>query len=120
MRDEIYWVVTASMHPGKFEEFKDVVTGLVAETHNESGSLAYDYSVNEEETVIQIFESYRDSEAVVHHVTKTFPQFAERFTDCVNIEGFVVYGEPNPAAREILDGFGSTYMSPFEGFTRKS
>jgi quinol monooxygenase YgiN len=119
VRDEIYWVVTASVHPGKFEKFKDVVAGLVAETHKESGSLAYDYSVNEQETVIQVFESYADSDAVVHHVTKTFPEFAERFTECVTIEGFAVYGAPNPAAREILDGFGSTYMSPFEGFTRK-
>jgi len=120
MREEIYWVVTASLHPGKFEDFKDVVAGLVAETRDEPGSLAYDYSVNDERTVIQVFESYRDSDAVVHHVTKTFPPFAERFTECVAIQGFVVYGVPNAAAREVLDGFGSTYMSPFEGFTRKS
>jgi len=120
VRDEIYWVVTASVHPGKFGEFKDVAAGLVAETREEHGSLAYDYSVNDEQTVIQVFESYRDSAAVVHHVTKTFPPFAERFNECVGIEGFVVYGTPDPAAREILDGFGSTYLSPFEGFTRKS
>ena len=119
MRDEIYYVVTASVHPGKFDEFRDVVAGLVEETRKENGSLAYDYSVNEQETVIQVFESYRDSEAVVHHVTRTFPGFAERFTECVTIEGFEVYGSPNPAARAILDGFGSTYMKPFEGFTRK-
>jgi quinol monooxygenase YgiN len=119
-RDEIYWLVTCSVFPGKFEEFKGVVEPLVATTKAESGSLAYDYSVNEDETLVQIFESYADSQAVVDHVTKTFSQFADAFTACVSVDGFIVFGEPNADAREILDGFGSVYMTPFEGFTRKS
>lgn len=120
MRDEIYWVVTCGVLPGKFAEFKGVVEPLVAATLAEEGSLAYDYSVNADETLVQIFESYRDSTAVVDHVTKTFSQFADAFTACVSVDGFVVYGRPDDAAREILDGFGSDYMTPFEGFTRKS
>jgi len=119
MREEIYWVVTAAVKPGKFEEFTTVVAPLVAATKEEPGSLAYDYSVNSDRTVIQIFESYRDSAAVVDHVTKTFSQFADGFSACVDIESFVVYGTPDPSALEILDGFGSQYMTPFEGFTRK-
>lgn len=119
MRDEIYWVVTCSVLPGKFAEFKEVVAPLVAETLKETGSLAYDYSVNADETIVHIFEAYADSAALVHHVTTTFAPFAERFTACVSIDGFVVYGSPDPAAKEILDGFGSDYMAPFEGFTRK-
>jgi len=119
MRDEIYWVVTCSVQPGKFEEFKAVVKPLVAATKEESGSLAYDYSVNDDETVVQIFEAYENSDAIVHHVTKTFSQFADDFTACVSVDGFVTYGTPDAAAREVLDGFGSTYLTPFEGFTRK-
>jgi len=69
---------------------------------------------------VHIFEAYRDSEAVVHHVTKTFSQFADGFSECVDVDGFVVYGNPDAAATEILDGFGSVYFTPFEGFTRKS
>jgi quinol monooxygenase YgiN len=120
MRTEIYWVVTAAVKPGKFVEFTGVVAPLVAATRAEPGSLAYDYSVNADQTRVQIFESYRDSDSVVEHVTKTFSQFADAFSACVDIESFVVYGTPEPAALEILDGFGSTYMTPFEGFTRKS
>jgi len=119
MRDEIYWVVTCSVHPGKFEQFKTVVGPLVAATLAEPGSQSYDYSVNHDETLVHIYESYRDSTAVVDHVTKTFSQFSEAFSACVSVDGFVVYGTPNTAAKEILDGFGSVYMAPFEGFTRK-
>ena len=120
MRQEIYWLVTATVRPGKFAELTGVVAPLVAATRAEPGSLAYDYSVNQDHSVINIFESYRDSEAVVNHVTKTFSQFAEAFSACVDIDGFVVYGSPDPAAQEILDGFGSLYMTPFEGFTPNS
>jgi quinol monooxygenase YgiN len=120
VRDEIYWVVTCSVHPGKFARFKTVVAPLVAARLDEPGSQSYDYSVNGDETLVHIYESYRDSTAVVDDVTKTFSQFADDFSACVNVDGFVVYGEPDDAARKILDGFGSTYMTPFEGFTASS
>jgi len=117
MRDEIYWVVTAALEPQNYEAFKEVVTPLVAATRKESGSLAYDYSVNADHTVVHIYESYRDSPSVVTHVQDTFSQFADAFTALVAIEGFVVYGWPDAAAKEILDGFGSVYMTPFVGYT---
>ncbi|WP_291049678.1 antibiotic biosynthesis monooxygenase [Herbiconiux sp.] len=118
-RDEIYWLVTCAVKPGKFEDFTKVVEPLVAATKAEEGSIAYDYSVNEDETLVHIFESYRDSRAVVSHVTTVFSQFAEGFLEGVDVTGFVVFGSPDAEAKEILDGFGSTYMRPFEGFTRR-
>ncbi len=54
---------------------------------------------------------------MVDHVTQTFVHFAEGFGAGADIVSFVVYGPPDPAAQGILDGFGTTYMSPFEGFT---
>lgn len=119
-RTEIYWVVTATVKPGRFEDFRKVVAPLVAATREEPGCNAYDYSVDQDETVIQIFERYRDSQAVVDHVTGTFAAYAADFGACVDIDTFVVFGTPDPDARAILDGFGSTYMTPFEGFTPAS
>ena len=54
MRDEIYWVVTCSVHPGKFAQFKTVVAPLVAARLEEPGSQSYDYSVNGDETLVHI------------------------------------------------------------------
>lgn len=119
MREDIYWVVTCGVKPGKYEEFTTVVKGLVDATRQEPDNLAYDYSVNDDHSVVQIFEHYRNSAAIVSHVTTVFAPFAESFVDCVNVDGFVVYGFPSDEARVILDGFGSTYMTPFEGFTSK-
>jgi len=119
VREEIYWVVTCSVRPGKFQEFRGVVDPLVAATEEEPGSIAYDYSVNAEQTLVRIFETYRDSAAVVDHVTGTFSKFAEGFNACVSVDAFDVYGSPDAAAKEILDGFGSDYFTPFEGFIHK-
>jgi hypothetical protein len=49
--------------------------------------------VNDDETQVQIYESYRDSTAVVDHVTKTFSRLADDFSAGINVDGFVVYGE---------------------------
>lgn len=118
-RSEIYWLVTCEVKPGRFEDFTKVVEPLVAATKAEAGSVAYDYSVNADQTRVHIFETYRDSAAVVSHVTTVFSQFAEGFSDCVDVTGFVVFGDPDAEAKAILDTFGSTYFSPFEGFLSK-
>lgn len=118
MRDEIYWVVTATLRPDDLDAFTGAITPLVAATREEPGSIAYDYSVSGDRTVVHIYESYRDSAAVVTHVEDTFSRFAEEFGRYVTIEGFVVYGRPDEAAKKILDGFGSTYMTPFLGYTQ--
>jgi hypothetical protein len=32
---------------------------------------------------------------------------------CVDVRPFAVYGDPSPAARELLDGFGATAPGGF-------
>jgi len=118
MRQDIYWVCVFKIRPSHFEDFKAVVRPLVEMTRAEEGSLAYEYNVTPDHTAIHIIEHYRDSPAVVHHVQKTFSQFAERFTAFATVASFVVYGEPEADARKILDGFGAVYLSNFDGFTK--
>jgi quinol monooxygenase YgiN len=118
MRKDIYWVCVFKVKPEHFDEFKQIVAPLVAATKQEPGALAYEYNVSDDRTTVHILEHYRDSDAVVSHVTQTFSTFAERFSALATVASFVVYGVPEPAARKILDGFGATYMTPFDGFTR--
>jgi len=70
------------------------------------------------ESTVQIFERYRDSYAIVTHVTHTFAPFDERFMALVDGAGFFVYGSPDAEARKIVDGFDAVYMVPFAGFIR--
>jgi quinol monooxygenase YgiN len=118
MAKDIYWVCVFKVQPAQFADFKAVVRPLVEMTRMEAGSMAYEYFVTDDNSVIHIIEHYRDSDAVVHHVQKTFSQFAERFTALATVSSFVVYGDPDVGARAILDGFGAVYHARFDGFTK--
>ena len=116
--EEIYWIVTCAVRPNQLAEFKMVVGQLVAAAKEEAGTLAYELAVDADQSTIHIFERYRDSDAVVSHVTQTFGPFAERFLTLVKVSGFVVYGTPSAEAQKVLVGFNPVYMSLFDGFTR--
>jgi hypothetical protein len=45
-------------------------------------------------------------------------KWAERFLASVDVTRFTVYGSPNAAAKEMLDGFGAVYLGPWGGFSR--
>ena len=118
MRDDIYWVCLFKISPDNYPAFQKVVAPLVQETRKEAGSMAYEYFVTADRSMIHIVEHYRNSEAVVHHVTKTFNKFAEAFTAIASVQSFTVYGSPETDAREILDSFGAVYAENFDGFTK--
>lgn len=118
MKEDIYWVCVFAIDPATFADFKAVVAPLVAATRAEPGSMAYEYMVSPDHDMIHILEHYRDSAAVVAHVTGTFSRFAESFGALARVQSFVVYGMPDAGARAILDDFGALYMTPFDGFTK--
>jgi quinol monooxygenase YgiN len=118
MADDLYWVFTLNVKPGKFAEFRSLVTSIVADSHEEPGTLAYQYSVSADEKTVHIFERYRNSDAFVAHVEQTFSRHAARFLELVTIASLVVYGNPNASARKALDNFNATYMTIFDGFAR--
>lgn len=118
MVDDLYWVFTLHVEPGKFAAFRTLVADIVIASHQEPGTLAYQYSVSADETTVHIFERYRDSDAFVVQVEQTFAPHAERFRQLVTVASKVVYGKPNAAARTALDCFNATYMTLFDGFAR--
>lgn len=118
MDEDLLWLFTFDVHPGKFEQFKTLVVDIVAATSLEPGTLAYQYAVSDDQRTVHIYERYRDSAAFIVHLEQTFAGFAERFLSCVSVRSVVVYGEPDAAARRALDDFKPIYMHLFDGFTR--
>jgi quinol monooxygenase YgiN len=118
--DEVYWVVTFSIPHGQMDKFKQVVAPLVADTKKEPGALEYEYTASDDQGTVDIIERYRNSEAVVSHVTQTFgPKYSKPFLEIAKLERFVVYGTPNAEAKKVLEGFKPVYLTPFDGFTRE-
>jgi quinol monooxygenase YgiN len=91
---------------------------MVSGTSGEPQTLAYEWYISDDQGTVHIYEKYADSEAMIAHTGGFLAKWAERFMGCVDVTRFVVYGDPSAAAREILDGFGATYLGPWGGFSR--
>jgi len=121
MKDHVSWVNELTIKEGKWDTFKRLMEEMVAGTSAEPRTLAYEWFIAPDGGTVHVVETYAGSAAVVaHHVSEglALSNWAPRFLDGVEVERVTVYGDPNPAAREILDRLGATYFSAWGGFSR--
>ncbi len=121
MNGHVSWVTELTVKDGKLETFRELMEEMVAGARTQPGTLAYEWYISPDASAISVVETYADSAAVVaHHVSEGFAlqNWVRRFADCVDVTRVVVYGDPNAAARVILDRLGATYQSAWGGFSR--
>jgi quinol monooxygenase YgiN len=121
MKGRVSWVNELAVKDGRLDTFRDLMEEMISGTSNEPGTLAYEWYISHDGRTVHVVETYADSAAVVaHHVSEGFAlkNWAGRFIDCVDVIRVVVYGDPNAAARVILDRLGATYHSAWGGFSR--
>ena len=118
MEGHVSWVVECAVKEGQLDTFEELMGEMVQGTSAEPGTLAYEWYISEDGSTVHIFEKYASSEDTIAHVTGFLEKWAQRFTGAVDIAKIVVYGDPSPAAREILDGWGAIYLGPWGGFSR--
>jgi len=120
MEGHVSWVIALAVKEGSLGAFTELMGEMVAGTSEEPRTLGYEWYISDDERTIHIFEKYSDSEAMILHVNGFLEKWAGRFLESVDVTGFTVYGDPSPAARELLAGFGPTYLGPWGGFSRFS
>ncbi|MFN8187412.1 MAG: antibiotic biosynthesis monooxygenase [Gaiellales bacterium] len=118
MEEAVSWVVELSVRPGQLETLRSLMEELAASARDEPGTLVYDWYISGDGGTVHVYERYADSEATIAHNRAFGERFAGRFLEAVEPTRFTVYGDPSPAAREILDGFGATYLGAWGGFSR--
>ena len=118
MKDHVSWVLEVTVKPGQLDTYKAFMDEMVAGTSTEPGTLNYEWYISEDEGTIHLFEKYASSEAMITHLSGFLEKWAGRFMECVDPTRFIVYGDPSPAARELLAGFGPKYLGPWGGFAR--
>ena len=116
--EQVYWVLTVSVD--EMDKFKPIVQQLVTATEKEPGTLAYEYTVGDDQKTVDLYERYTDAHAAVVHVTENFgPNFSKEFLALAKPTRFIVYtSAPTDELKKTLDGFHPIYMKPFDGFTR--
>jgi quinol monooxygenase YgiN len=118
MDNHVAWQVELAVKPGKLEHFRELTAEMVAATRAEPGVLNYERFVSADGSAVHIHERYTDSAAAVAHLRMFGETFSGRFVGMVDRTRFTVYGTPSEELREILDGFGATYLTFFGGFSR--
>lgn len=118
MGDQVSWLLELVVKPGELDKFRALMHEMVGSTRAEPGALSYEWFVSEDGKVVQIYERYADSAAVLTHLRGFGDKFAERFLAMVEPTRFTVFGAPSDEAKAALDGFGATYLGPFGGFAR--
>lgn len=86
--------------------------------NNEPGTLAYEWSLSDDNRICHVHERYLDSNAALIHLNTFTEKFGARLMAIGDGTGFVVYGSPSDELKIKLEAFGGKYMSPIGGFMR--
>ena len=118
MHEEVSWLLELAVKPGQLDSFRALMNEMVESTRAESGTLSYEWFVNDDGSVVHLYERYTDSAAVMTHLRAFGEKFAGRFLAAVDPTRFTVFGSPSDQVKEALSAFGPTYLKPFGGFAR--
>lgn len=118
MSNNVSWIFELTLTKGSSDDLKALMPELVESTANESDTLAYEWTLNEDQTICHIYERYTDSDSALTHLKTFNEKFAARLMALGNATAFVVYGNPASSLKEALKGFNGTYMTPIGGFAR--
>lgn len=116
--DNVFWIFEFKINEGAGDKLNALKDELMKNTEAEEGTLAYEWFIDTDGGMCHVHERYRDSAAAVEHLKGFVANFADRLMALGEAVGFTVYGEPDAAARAILDDFSAVYMAPTSGFAR--
>ena len=117
MSQPITWVFVAAILPGQFEAFLTVRTQLIEHSKAEPGLIVYEWFISEDQTTCHIFETFRDSEAILAHL-KAFVPFAEPLMKAIRPTYLHVHGPINDEAKAAIASFNPIYLASLGGFRR--
>ena len=98
--------------------FKELVSKIVTTVENESGTIAYKWSMRPDGKTFDVVEIYQDSQAVQAHIKDVVGKYGEEIGKNWKPVKFVVYGNPDADTKKALERLHPEYETPFAGFIR--
>lgn len=112
-------IARLNIAPGKFADFKRAAAdALEACRSKDTGTLAYEWFLNDAQTEGYVLESYADSDALLAHlgnVQPVAPQLMQTLTSS-QVDG---YGDPSPGLVQALQG-GIQFIPRLQGLPNAS
>jgi quinol monooxygenase YgiN len=116
--DHVSLLLELKLQPGTLNDWRRLVEEMVASTLEEPGTLDYEWSISDDDTVCHIWERYADSYAMMVHNRTFDAKFAPSFTQLSTVTRMMVYGNPSDPVRQDLAAFNPVYLRPLGGFSR--
>ena len=114
----IVFLYTGEVLPGQESSFKELVSKVAATVEEEPGTIAYKWSMRPDGKTFDVVEIYQDSQAVQAHIKDVGGKYREDIGKNWKPVKMVVYGDPDPDTRKMLERLHPEYETPFAGFVR--
>jgi quinol monooxygenase YgiN len=111
-------VVTGEVLPGQMENFRQLVTRLVAAVAEEPGTLAYEWSFQPDQKTYNVMEVYQNSDALAAHIKHMSGGLLNELAQVRKTTKAIVFGSPDAQLKEALARLDPVYTSPIDGFIR--
>jgi quinol monooxygenase YgiN len=111
-------VVTGEVLPGQMDNFRQLVTRLVAAVAEEPGTLAYEWSFQPDQTTYNFIEVYQNSDALTAHIKHMSGGLLNELAQVRKTTKAIVFGSPDAQLKEALARLDPVYTSPIDGFIR--
>lgn len=100
----------------KEQELRALIDEMVADTGQDEGTIYYHWAIDN--GICRTVEHYDSNESTVRHLQMFGSKFAECYMAAGEVLSCILYGEPDAAVKEIMDGFGTQYMTTVGSYTR--
>ncbi|NNF28060.1 MAG: hypothetical protein HKN73_12615 [Gemmatimonadetes bacterium] len=100
-----------NIHDGRIGEFRELAERCIEIVRTkDTGTLQYDWFLDEASSECVVREEYRNSEAVFEHMENLGPVLGDLLALCeMDLE---IYGQPSPALTDVLTEFGARLYRP--------
>ncbi len=117
MNKNIVWTIEGKIDPNKKHEYFALMDEMIAEVSNESGALAYEWTMGLDGETVHVYERYLNEEQTKKHLG-TWARFAPRYLALVQVNKFIVYSELPHHLKDAVATLNPTYMKPIGGFSK--
>jgi quinol monooxygenase YgiN len=114
----IAWTYTGEVLPGQMDNFKQVVSKVIAAVAQEPGTLMYEWNFRQDQKTFDVIELYQSSEAALAHVKHVVAEFGKDLGQVQKGLQLTIYGSPDAQVKQVVEGFNPVYQTHFEGFIR--
>ena len=118
MTNTIRAVAEVSILAGKIGEFKKLAAQIMAKVEaDEPNTISYDYFLSSDESQCCVVQSYKDSEAVLAHLS-SIAGLAGPFHAVAPMTGLMIFGSPSAELRQALEPIGAKIFEHWHGVSR--